>query len=298
MLISNFFSSLGLSIDIIEKIIGDSIVDETDEYVDSKREVKVDRGESFEWARLRLLDTKIVDELLSPSEVNAVTAHFRVNFSTTVELLTDNQLSRLIATTPVATLETAKRKVGQALPEDLLYKKGAPSDTCTLILSGKVTVLVGNEDFRSDCSSWSVLGKSALELAEFSPDFTAFVSDGPCRCLQITHSAFVSAVDASAIERTAVENKIHHKPPSSVASNEGTGDTPSVGSSELPNRREKLLAKLFKQESIDNPIADELNIDLKAPVVRFKENETGEVVGVDSKDTDKSDEDPKDKEDT
>jgi hypothetical protein len=224
-----------------------------------------------------------------------------MNFPKSFELLTDVQLSRLVATTPVASLDTAKQQLGQDLPKDLLYKKGSPSDNCTLILSGKVTVLVGNEDFRSDLTSWSVLGKSALEKSEFSPDFTAFVSDGPCRCLRITHSAFVSAVDASAVERTAAESRIHHKPSASVASN----DDASNASSDAPNRREKLLAKLFRKESIDNPIvaelssiAAELNTDLKETAVRFKEDEAGEVTGVDSKDTDDGNEGTNDNEDT
>jgi metal transporter CNNM len=280
--------------DIIEKIIGDTIVDETDEYVDSTQEVKVERGEGFEWARLRLLDTKIVDDLLSPSEVKAVTAHFRVNFSKTVELLTDTQLSRLVATTPVATLETAKQQLGQDLPKDLLYKKGTPSDVFTLILGGKVTVLVGNEDFRSDVSSWSVLGKSALEKSDFTPDFTAFVSDGPCRCLRISHLDFVSAVDASAIERTAAETQANAKRTTSI----GSIDDNSTASSDVPNRREKLLAQLFRKESIDNPIAAELNTDIKEPVI--KEEEAGEVkVGrIDSKDADEGNGDANDNEDT
>lgn len=250
--------------DIIEKIIGDTIVDETDEYVDSTRSIKVDRAETFEWARLRLLDSKIVDELLSGDEVKAVAAHLRMNYASTVKLLTDTQLSRLIATTPVSYLETAKHELGKALPEDLLYQNGVPSDTCTLILSGKVTILVGAEDFRSDLSSWSVLGKSALDHADFCPDFTAFVSDGPCRCLRLTHSAFVAAIDASAVERTATETKIH----TLTSLNSYDGGTGSIvesmsagsNSSGAPNRRRQLLARLF-HDNTANPIGDQSDMN-------------------------------------
>lgn len=272
--------------DIIEKIIGDTIVDETDEYVDSTRSVKVDRAETFEWARLRLLDTKIVDELLSPEEVKAVVAHLRMNYSSTVKLLTDIQLFRLISTTPVAYLETAKHELGKALPEQLLYKKGEPSDTCTLILSGKITILVGAEEFRSDLSSWSVLGKSALDQAEFCPDFTAFVSDGPCRCLRVTHSAFVAAVDASAVERTTTESKIQNMIPSYNTNDGGAGsisETMSADSdpSAVPNRRKKLLAKLFTDNTA-NPISEKPD-GAKEVVVRLNagENTTGDGNGGD-----------------
>jgi hypothetical protein len=150
-------------------------------------------------------------------------------------------------------VETAQYTVGEKLPSNLLYKKGEASDTCTLILSGKVTILVGAEDFRSDLTSWSVLGKSALEQAEFIPDFTAFVSDGPCRCIRFTRKDFAVAVDASAVERTAAETKVGAALPS-FNSNDGgaasNGETISLGSgsSAVPNRRKKLLAQIFQNE--------------------------------------------------
>lgn len=246
--------------DIIEKIIGDTIVDETDAYEDSNQEVKVQRAETFEWARLRLLDTKIVDELLSPSEVKAVTAHLRMNHTESVKLLTDSQLARLVATTPVSNLETAKQEIGSTLPEDLLYKKDSPSDTCTLILGGKVTILVGSEDFRSDVSSWTILGKKALENPEYVPDFSAYVSDGPCRCLRLTHQAFSAAVDASALERIALEKRVPRRISLTGTYDSGSSieNSPHV-STEVPNRREKLLARLLSKENIASPIVEEMS---------------------------------------
>ena len=63
--------------DIIEVILGDEIVDETDVFVDEQHSARVDRVADFDWARLRLLDAKIVDETLSTEEVKAVSAHLR-----------------------------------------------------------------------------------------------------------------------------------------------------------------------------------------------------------------------------
>ena len=234
----NSRSSHECNTDIIEKIIGDNIVDETDEYTDSTRNIKVDR-EVFEWARLRLLDTKLVDELLSPNEASAVAAHFRMNYPETVQLLTDTQLTRLVANTPISTLATANHTLGNELPDDLLYQKGTPSDTCTLILGGKVTVLVGAENFRSDLSSWAVMGISALEKSDFCPDFTAFVSDGPCRCLRLTRAAFAAAVDASTIEKSTIwSSPVLPPSPTLVAS-----------------RRDELLARLSSTDDMDNAVA-------------------------------------------
>jgi hypothetical protein len=271
-------------VDIIEKILGDSIVDETDAFIDNSQKIKVQRAESFEWARLRLLDSKIVDGMLSRSEAQAVTAHLRMNYTDTVKLLTDTQLTRFVTNTPVTQLDAATQELGKELPDDLIYAKGVPIDCCTLILSGKITILVGSENFRSDLSSWSVLGKTALENPSYAPDFSAFVSDGPCRCLRFKHAAFVEAVDASAVERRMAEtNLAAGLAVSSVVEMEETsiGETLSLGSADaVPNRREKLIARIFKRDNI-NARMDETETEQpkadKTTVVRFKEFKEGGI---------------------
>jgi len=203
-----FVSGIIFFTDIVERIIGDSIVDETDAFVDNDQRIKVERGETFEWARLRLLDTKIVDEMLSASEIGAVTAHLKTNHAKSFELLTDLQLTRLVSSTPVTTFSTATQELDKELPNELLYEKGTPSSTFTLVISGKVTILVGSENFRSDISSWSVLGAGALQKNEWIPDYSAFVSDGPCRCIRIERDSFIESSDASVFERRIAENKV------------------------------------------------------------------------------------------
>lgn len=244
--------------DIVEKIIGNEIVDETDAFLDGDQKIKVERTEAFEWARLRLLDSKIVDASLSESEVQAVTAHFRMNYPDSVKLLTDAQLERLVAKTKVSMLPTAEREVGKALPTDLLYKKGEVSNECTLLLGGKVTILVGSENFRSDVSAWSVLGRGALENANFVPDFTAYVSDGPCKCLRFQHASFVEAVDASTVERRVTEGKLAsiHRPEEIAETGDGN-DAVSTSSASAPNRREKVIAKILKTDSQRAPTTSE-----------------------------------------
>ena len=236
--------------------------------MDGQQQIKVQRAESFEWARLRLLDTKIVDGTLSPSEVQAVTAHLRMNHTDIVQLLSDIQLAKLVSSTPVSNLETAKQELGKDLPDELLYEKGVESDVFTLILSGKVTAVVGAESFRTDLSPWSVLGRAAFDNPTFVPDFSAFVSDGPCRCLQFKHAKFVEAVDATAIERRVSEMKVTAStPPIPI----DVTDVSSAGSSEAPNRREKLIARLFKKDSgSDEPDVESPKPE-KTTIVRFKE---------------------------
>jgi hypothetical protein len=253
-------------------------VDETDTYTDNAQKIKVERAESFEWARLRLLDSKIVDGTLSPSEAQAVTAHLRMNHSDSVKLLTDTQLTRLVSNTPVSQLPTATQELGKQLPDDLIYEKGVSSDIFTLILSGKVTVLVGEENFRTDLSPWSVIGRKAFENPSFDPDFSAFVSDGPCRCLRFKYEAFGEAVDASTIERQVSEMKVSTPPPIStdVEHLSPSGDNQPVISAEPPNRREKLIARLFMKDTFPEPEAPKLPEPQalkpeRARFVRFKE---------------------------
>lgn len=226
--------------DIIEEILGDEIVDETDAFVDSSQMVKVDRGETFRWASLRLLDTKIVDQTLTFDEARAVTAHLLKNYSSAVELLTEHQLHKLVAETPVTVLPTAEQEVGQILPSDLMYEKDVPSDLCTLIVTGKVTVLAGADNFRSDVSSWCLLGAGALSDSNYTPDFSAFVSSGPCRCIRISRSRFAAAVDASATER-----RTHHTASVGVGSElPALNTTPFGTDKDSISRKEKLLTAL------------------------------------------------------
>eukprot|EP00634_Sargassococcus_sp_CCMP2135_P011481 CAMPEP_0198653010 /NCGR_PEP_ID=MMETSP1467-20131203/6772_1 /TAXON_ID=1462469 /ORGANISM="unid. sp., Strain CCMP2135" /LENGTH=910 /DNA_ID=CAMNT_0044388957 /DNA_START=81 /DNA_END=2813 /DNA_ORIENTATION=+ len=65
--------------DIVEEIIGDEIIDETDVFVDVDNHVRVQGRSDFDFTRLRRLDAKYVDEHLSPEEVKAVTAYLLTN---------------------------------------------------------------------------------------------------------------------------------------------------------------------------------------------------------------------------
>ena len=189
--------------DIIEIILGDEIVDETDAWVvvDHTKEVRKDILP--DWSKLRLLDAKIVDETLSEDEVRAVAAHLRQNYSSTVEDISDQQLKRMIGATSVTELDEVQKEAGDDLPapSKLLYEKGMKSNVCTLVLQGKITVLAGEDNFRSDISSWSVLATGALREKNYTPDFSAYVSSGPCRCLQFNRDIFRAACDASSLAK-------------------------------------------------------------------------------------------------
>lgn len=225
--------------DIIEEILGDEIVDETDAFMDGTHMEPVTRTNVFEWARLRLLDSKLVDEKLSGEETMAITAHLQRNHYNTVEHLSDRQVELLVSGSHVVTLPEVVREIGQPLPRDLMYSKNAETDVCTLVLSGKVTVFVGEEKFRTDLGSWSVLGIGALTNPVYKPDFDAFVSSGPCRCIRISRERFNAAVDASMAERQAAKNipgaSQEENGPNVASTNSSLAETNSiVGTKEMP----------------------------------------------------------------
>jgi hypothetical protein len=123
--------------------LGDNIIDQTDVHVDSEHTTLVDRGsKAFEFARLKLLNTNIVNEMLSANEVGVITALLQTNKKTECfKSLTETQLTRLIATTPVTTFETAIQDSYEEdkVPKEVLYEKGAPHVTrlhwCFLVKS-------------------------------------------------------------------------------------------------------------------------------------------------------------------
>mmetsp|Transcript_5840 Transcript_5840/g.10011 ORF Transcript_5840/g.10011 Transcript_5840/m.10011 type:complete len:901 (-) Transcript_5840:131-2833(-) len=201
--------------DIIEIILGDEIVDETDELVNVNDPHSVvlrsDIGEYIEgalekshghdssivgeggsgsiraidWeARLRLLDQRLVDEHLSPDEVRAVAAHLKTNYSRAVELISDKQLKEVLSSVPVteispaSTCATADDGDDNGVPTDsseLIYERGVPAEFCTVVLAGKIMVMSGADKFRSDVSNWGVLASRALTDPSYVPDFSAWV---------------------------------------------------------------------------------------------------------------------------
>ena len=186
--------------DIIEVILGDQILDETDAWEDMEHTISVKRDAAFDWARLRLLDANIVDQTLAEEEVRAVTAHLSSNYRAIFNRLSEKQLMRMIAATPVIELQKSVKELNEVLPSALLYKKARLTDFCTFILGGKVSVVAGKDNFRSDVSSWSLLAPGALSDKLYAPDFSAYVSSGPCRCLQFTRAIFQAAVAATKLD--------------------------------------------------------------------------------------------------
>ncbi len=169
-------------------------------------------------SRLRLLDERLADEHLSPDEVRAVAAHLKTNYPNAIELISDEQLKRLLSSVPVTEISPAQTcashegedDVFNWIPTDrseLLYEQGVPADFCTVILTGKLIVMSGADKFRSEVSNWGVLGTRALTDPSYVPDFSAWVVPTPhgtsgFRCIKLDRNSFLHAVDNTALEKT------------------------------------------------------------------------------------------------
>eukprot|EP00511_Aplanochytrium_stocchinoi_P011014 CAMPEP_0204861724 /NCGR_PEP_ID=MMETSP1348-20121228/1858_1 /ASSEMBLY_ACC=CAM_ASM_000700 /TAXON_ID=215587 /ORGANISM="Aplanochytrium stocchinoi, Strain GSBS06" /LENGTH=637 /DNA_ID=CAMNT_0052011285 /DNA_START=145 /DNA_END=2058 /DNA_ORIENTATION=- len=181
-----FYETVGLITleDIIEEIIQDEIVDETDQYIHVEdNQTKVNRA-AFDFARLRLLDSHRETEL-SDGEVNVIVAHLTCNHSEFREISTYN-LEKLVRKTPVSQFSNSGVEI---------YEKDKPIDKFTLILSGKVKIRAGKEGFVSEVGPWSVLGTQALSQEEGThiSDFTATITSESLRCIQFSKRDFDDA---------------------------------------------------------------------------------------------------------
>ncbi|KAL7479688.1 hypothetical protein ACHAW6_005423, partial [Cyclotella cf. meneghiniana] len=228
--------------DIIEIILGDEIADETDdlvevndlgscgvgEVVDNEPNVDETEGRVTIWkklslqgigweSRLRLLDERLADEHLSPDEVRAVASHLKTNYPKAVELISDKQLKGLLASFPVTEISPAQTCASHEGDDDVcnwiptdrsefLYERGVHADFCTIVLTGKLTVVSGADKFRSDVSNWGVLGTRALTDPSYVPDFSAWVVPTPhcagsCRCIKLDRESFFHAVHNTELEK-------------------------------------------------------------------------------------------------
>lgn len=196
--------------DIVEEIIGDEIIDETDVFVDVDKHVRVQGRSDFDFTKLRRLDARLVDERLTPEEIQAVTAHLCTN---TQLSLSKSEMQNLIRRSRVVDMKRVSKNF--AIPEkvsakDVIYSKGEANSIATLVLSGKLTVLAGKDMFRSEAGPWTVLGADALlsEEGSFVPDFTAYIATSTMRCLYISRADYARAASKSDTENEAHENHV------------------------------------------------------------------------------------------
>ncbi|KAG5188219.1 hypothetical protein JKP88DRAFT_353504 [Tribonema minus] len=71
-------------------------------------------------------------------------------------------------------------------------ERGRVSAACTLVLTGRLSVAAGRDEFPSDAGPWSVLAADALLSPEghYKPDFSARVASDALRIVRMSRATF------------------------------------------------------------------------------------------------------------
>lgn len=214
--------------DVLEEVLKDEIIDESDNVVDTNHPEKVMGQKKRHEALSRFLQNAYLpdSEQFSPEEASAVVAYliattnefkaFRAceialsglinNHSEIMEIGNDEDTDSI--SSHLSSLEMCSHKT-------LLYEQGQATDKFTLILQGKVLIESGLEKFQLELGPWSRLCEKALSAETYVPDFTAVVASQQCRLLQISKSAYLAAVHAAKFEarvgKLAVKKEVMSK---------------------------------------------------------------------------------------
>lgn len=206
--------------DLIEALIGQDIVDETDVYTNNLSKQRVKRVRSIDPEVLTMFDSKHDDEVLSEKEVLAVASYLSSNtFEFSESFIRIDVLRQMLAAIP--TIECHKEGLSNAAQlavgtsslfggeanvrrasdclndETTVYSKGVPTKNAYLIIHGRLQIMAGDEGFVSEAGPWTLLGVKALSNNLYAPDFTARIIERPTRLLRISRKLYREMVKTS-----------------------------------------------------------------------------------------------------
>lgn len=252
--------------DVIEELISDEIVDESDTVQDniSRQKVQEQRAplriEFFEM--LQRKELMLISQALPARRLALQRGASKANLLGTVAAVKSiDEMKALISFLssnvglfrPAAMSTAALRRLVQrcslvAIKADevstgrYVYVRGVPTSQCCLLLHGRLQIRAGLEGFLSEVGPWTTLGLSALTDPHYRPDFTARMLE-PARILVITRSDLqaVQGKSAQRAERQSADASLYSAHSEVEASPPGSPSTEdqSVGSLEFESTRSR-----------------------------------------------------------
>jgi len=217
--------------DVLEEVIQEEIIDETDNFVDvnAPGTAVIRRRQRRDLTQfMSLFEHKLKRQTrLSPPEIDAIAAYLSTNItifkklkdsmdtlkslikaSEYVEVKEDldweqrkekehmeRRKQRYGTTTGTLWSSDSDSDTGKPTKHRNLYRRGLTTDYMVLVLQGKVTIRAGVENFLSEIGPWTALGPTALTTDAYVPDFDAEVkADANSRLLIVRRVAYHAAM--------------------------------------------------------------------------------------------------------
>ena len=161
--------------DVIEEIIDDEIVDESDQYRDNTQRYRLsNRSDRSDGAGfLKLFGHKLRKHNRLSREENAAVCAFLKAMMPEFADFAESPLTALVQKSEVVEIDLpdgAARSINfdaltlpttaetQGYEERIVYRQGTANETFSLILQGHLAIQAGTEKFSSNLGPWSVLG--------------------------------------------------------------------------------------------------------------------------------------------